>query len=273
MKPGPPGIRMGHPERVQEEGRGHDASWWAQFPGMSERFDAALLVDGMGDLIEPRVAAPLLRREVQIAREWEVRRLNRPRSAELAQSAEAAVRRLAETLRRIEDRSDGALSTVEAAALCLALQGRYADAAAAAEPFVGTAPLQRLFVTALRLEYFDIGLASRLLESGQSPQQAIGAATLVGHYSWWPSWLLRVVTERALTGTLDEDTLHALDRCAYAELTPMQARLARRMLDGDHNLISMSAARLEALGEREAAGRLRDGDLSAVALAARLVPL
>jgi hypothetical protein len=81
------------------------------------------------------------------------------------------------------------------------------------------------------------------------------------------------VTERALAGTLDDATVHALDRCAYAELSPLQARLARRLLEGDTDMINTSAARLEALGEKEAAGRLRDGDLNAVALAARLVPL
>ena len=65
----------------------------------------------------------------------------------------------------------------------------------------------------------------------------------------------------------------ALDRCAYASLSPAQARLARRLLGGDAGLSTTAAERLEALGERDAAGRLRDGDLNAVALAARLVPL
>jgi hypothetical protein len=250
----------------------HDAAWWGQFAEVSERFDAAVLADGLGDLIQPRVTAPLLRREVQLATEWVVKYLNRPKSPELAANAEAAVKRLSDTLERIEDRSGGGVSTVEASALCLGLQGRFAEAAAAAEPFLGTAPLLRLFVTALRMEYFDIPLATRLLEGGQSPQQAVRSAMLVGRHSWWPAWLLRIVTERALAGTLDEETIHALDRCAYAELSPLQARLARRLLEGDHDLINTSAARLEAMGEPEAAAQLRDGDLNAVALAARLVP-
>ncbi len=257
--------------RVQD-GQTHDAAWWGQFAEVSERFDSAVLVDGMADLLEPRVTAPLLRREVQLASEWVIKHLNRPSSAELAASAEASVKRLADTLERIEERSTGAVSTIEAAALCLALQARYAEAAEAAEPFLGTAPLLRLFVTALRMEYFDIPLATRLLEGGQSPQQAVSSAMLVGRYSWWPSWLLRVVTERALAGLLDEGTIQALDRCAYAELSPLQARLARRLLEGDHDLINTSAARLEAMGEPDVAAQLRDGDLNAVALAARLVP-
>jgi hypothetical protein len=272
VKPRTPRPAMRDPGRVQH-GQGHDASWWAQFPEVSPRFDVAVLVEGLSELIEPKVSAPLLRREVKIAAEWVVRQLNRPQSAELTENAAAAVRRLIETLKRIEERSDGGIATAEASALALALQGRYAEAAEAAEPFVGTAPLLRLFVTALRMEYFDIPLATRLLENGQSPHQAVRAAALVGHYSWWPSWVLRIVTARALAGTLDDETIAALDRCAYAELTPLQARLARRLLEGDHDLINTSAARLEALGEREAAARLRDGDLNAVALAARLVPL
>jgi hypothetical protein len=256
-----------------QEGKGHDASWWAQFPDVSERFDAALLVEGLAELIEPKVHAPLLRREVKIASDVVVRYLNRPQSAELAERATEAVRRLTETLERIDERSSGAVSTVEAAALCLALAGRHAEAAAKAEPFVGTAPLQRVFVTSLRLERFDIPLALRMLDGGQAPQRAVDTAILVGRYSWWPSWLLRIVTERALADTLDQETIAALDRCAYAELSPAQARLARRLLGGDTGLIAASAERLEALGEHDAAVRLRDGDLNAVAIAARLVPL
>jgi hypothetical protein len=258
---------------VVHEGHGHGASWWAQFAEISERFDAAFLVDGLADLIGPKIAAPLLRREAEIAADVVVRHLNRPQSVELAERATEAIRRLAETLRRIGERSSGAVSTAEAAALCLALQGQHAEAAAEAERFVGTAALLRLFVTAMRLERFDVTLALGLLGSGQSPQRAVSAASLVGRYSWWPSWLLRIVTERALAGTLDQETIAALDRCAYAELSPAQARLARRLLGGDAGLIATSAERLDALGEHEAAVRLREGDLNAVAIAARLMPL
>jgi hypothetical protein len=258
--------------RVQE-GQRHDASWWAQFRTVSDRFDAALLVEGLAELIEPKVRAPLLRSEVRIASDVVVRHLNRRGSVELAERATEAVRRLTETLARIDERSSGSMSTVEAAAMCLALQGRHAEAAAAAEPFVGTGPLQRLFVTALRLERFDTALALRMLGAGLVPDRAVETALLVGRYGWWPSWLLRIVTERALDGTLDPETIAALDRCAFAELTPAQARLARQLLSGDAGLIATSAERLEALGEAATAVRLRDGDLTAVALAARLVPL
>jgi hypothetical protein len=252
----------------------HAPDWWGQFLEVSEHFDRAYLVEGFADLIERTIAAPLLRREARIAADVVVRSLNRPGSAELAEQAGAAAARLASTLQRIDDRSAGdGMSTAEAAALSLALHGRYADAAAEAEPFLGSKALHRLFVTALRLERFDIPLALRLLESGQAPASAVRSGALVGRYSWWPGWLLRIVTQRALAGTLDPDTMAALDRCAYASLSPAQARLARRLLEGDTGLMTTAAERLEALGEREAAGRLRDGDLNAVALAARLVPL
>jgi hypothetical protein len=252
----------------------HTADWWGEFLELSPHVDRAYLVEGLADLVERTIAAPLLRREARIAADVVVRHLNRTGSAELAERAGAAAARLATTVQRIDDRSTGGgMSTAEAAALSLALHGRYAEAAAAAEPFVGAKALCRLFLTALRLERFDIALALRVLEGGQSPANAVRSGALVGRYGWWPSWLLRIVTERALAGTLDADTMAALDRCAYASLSPAQARLARRLLGGDTGLLTTAAERLEALGEREAAGRLRDGDINAVALAARLVPL
>jgi hypothetical protein len=258
---------------VETTTKGHAAAWWDQFLLVGGNFDAAYLVEGFGDLIERKIQAPLLRREARIATDVVVRYLNRVQSVELADRATVAAERLAGTLVRMDERSSGVTSTAEAGALSHALQGRYADAAAAAEPFIGSAALQRLFITALRLERFDIPIALRLLAAGRSPAQAVECGVLVGRYSWWPSWLLRIVAERALAGRLDEDTIAALDKCAYAELSPAQARLARRLLSGDTGLIATSAQRLETLGEPEAAARLRDGDLNAVAFAARLVPL
>jgi hypothetical protein len=116
-------------------------------------------------------------------------------------------------------------------------------------------------------------MALRLLDGGQSPREAVRSGHLLGRYSWWPSWLLRIVTERALAGTLDEETIVALDTCAYAELTPIQAALARKLLGGNEALLDTAAQRLVGLGEPEAAARLRQGDISAVAVAARLSSL
>lgn len=252
----------------------HLEKWWAQFLEASDRFDAAYLVEGLSDLVGPYIKAPLLRREVKIAADNVVRHLERPASVERAELAREAAGRLVHTLERIEERSSGAaISTDEAAIICLALRGEYAAAAAAAEPLVGVKKLQQLFVTSLRLERFDIPMALRLLDGGQSPREAVRSGHLLGKYSWWPSWLLRIVTERALAGTLDEETIVALDKCAYAELTPIQAALARKLLGGNEALLDTAAQRLIGLGEPEAAARLRQGDISAVAVAARLSSL
>ncbi|BCJ56269.1 hypothetical protein Asp14428_77440 [Actinoplanes sp. NBRC 14428] len=250
----------------------HLASWWAGFLAESDRFDRAYLVEGFGELLLPQIKAPLLRREVQNAADTVVRYLERPANEERREYAREAIDRLADTLARIEDRSTGsAISTEEAAVVLSALRGDYGEAAAAAEPLIGAAKLQRLFVTALRRERFDIPLTLRLLQGGQTPAEAVRSGNLIGRYSWWPAWLLRIVTERALAGTLDEETIAALDKCAYAELSPIQANLARKLLNGDDRLIRTAAERLAGLGEPDAATRLRDGDLTAVALAARLV--
>jgi len=250
------------------------ASWWAQLPEVSDRFDAASAVEGLSDLITPRIPSPLLRREAQIAADVVVRHLARPASAELAERAAKATERLVATVDRIAERHSGDDSgTTEASALCHALQGRWAEAAAQAERFVGTQPLLKVFVRALRLEQFDEALTARLLRAGQDPATAVRAGLAVGRHGWWPHWLLKIVSERALAGALDEETITALDRCAYAELTPAQSQLATRLLNGDAALIDRSAERLEALGEATAAVKLRQGDLTAVALAARSVPL
>jgi hypothetical protein len=247
--------------------------WWAQFPDLTQRFDAAYVVEGLGDLIEAKVSAWLLRREVKIAVDVVTRHLNRPSSPELADRAASARTRLAATLARIDERSDGGMSTVEAGALSLALNGDYPGAAVAAARFVRPGSVELLFVTALRLERFDIEMALRLLDGGQQPHEAVRSGQLLGRYGWWPSWLLLVVTERALAGTLDDAMIEALDRCAYAELSPAQASLARKLLNGNENLIATAAQRLAQMGEARAGERLREGDLNTVALAARLIGL
>lgn len=252
----------------------HPAAWWAQFPEVSDKFDAAVVTEGLCDAIIPKIPSPLLRREAEIAAEVVVLHLNKAASPELARRAVKATDRLVATVQRLTDRATAEdAGTTEAYAVCHALEGRWADAAAEAEPVVGTQPLLRIFVSALRLERFDTTLAVRLLRAGHRPEAAIQSGLIVGKYLWWPDWLIKVVTERALAGTLDEETIAALDRCAYAELSPAQSRMARRLLNGEASLVDASAHRLEGLGEVEAAAKLREGDLSAVALAARLIPI
>jgi hypothetical protein len=254
--------------------RYHPASWWAQFADCTERLERATLTDELSDVITPLIPSPLLRREAEIAADVAVLHLSKPDSQEREERARKGVSRLAATLKRLSERSteddDG---TEETWALLDALEGRWAEAAAAAEPWIGTQPLLKVFVAALRLERFDTALTVRLLRAGQRPEIAIHSGLVVGKYGWWPAWLIEIVTERALAGILDDDFIVALDRCAYAELSPVQAKMARRLLKGDEQLIEASAHRLEGLGEPATAEKLREGDLTAVALAARLIPL
>jgi hypothetical protein len=251
----------------------HPEHWWAQFAEASDRFDAAVVVEGLGELIASRMGNPLLRREVQLATETVVRHLQRPTNPDLADDAAVVADRLTRTIERINSRSLSDSATGEAAVMDDALHGRYAAAATAAEALVGTAPLRKLFVRALRLERFDSSLAIRLLDLGRDPADAVRSGALVGQYLWWPAWLLKIITERAVAGTLDQGVITALDNCAYASLTPPQAHLARKLLGGDHRLIGVAAQRLETLGEPDAAERLRQGDLDTVALAVRLMTL
>lgn len=252
---------------------GHSAEWWEQFREVSDRLDAAMLTEKLADEIIPKIASPLLRREAEIAAEVVVRHLNRVQSEELAERAVQSAARLAATLRRLGDRATDNASTAEAQALVLVLAGRFGEAAAEAEPFLGTAPLLRIFVGSLRLERFDMNLTVRLIRAGQRPAMAVRSGLVVGKYGWWPDWLLKIVTERAMAGTLDAEMITAMDRCAYAELSPAQAKVARKLLSGDQAAIDASAYSLEGMGEAEAAAKLREGDLTAVALAARLIPL
>jgi hypothetical protein len=275
VKPSTAPAPLGHAGSVHP-GRSsrHPASWWAQFEDVSDRFDAASVTEVLADEIIPKISNPLLRREAEIATEVVVRHLNKLSSPELAERATKATARLVATVERLNERATGEdLTTAETAALVHVLAGRYAEAASAAEPFVGTVPLIKAFVAALRLEYFDVALTVKLIGAGQGPATAVQTGLAIGRYGWWPEWLLGIVADRAMAGRLDQDTIAALDRCAYAELSPAQSRIARRILNGDKAMIEASATRLEDLGELDAAAKLRQGDLTAVALAARLIPL
>ncbi|MBM2621349.1 hypothetical protein JIG36_38190 [Actinoplanes sp. LDG1-06] len=252
---------------------GHAAAWWEKFLDVSDRFDAASVAENLSDAIIPKISSRLLRREAELAADVVVRHLNKPASGELSERAGRAVDRLEATVERLDQRAADDSGIAETYALCHVLRGRFAEGAAEAEQFIGTAPILQAFVTALRLERFDMTLATRLMRAGQSPEVAVQAGLIVGKYAWWPDWLITIVSERALAGTLDAATITALDQCAYAELTPTQARVARRLLSGDEQLIEATAQRLESLGAFGAAGKLRGGDLMAVALAARMVPL
>jgi hypothetical protein len=237
----------------------HPASWWAEFEECSDKFDRASVTEALADEITPRIPSMLLRREGEIAAEAVLKHLNRPDNPERAERAGLAVARLLATVERLSERATGANSG--------------AEAASAAEPELGTVRLVRAVVAALRLESFGADLAERLLEAGHPPAASVKSARMIARYNWWPKWLLSIVTERVMAGTLDADTVAALKRCAFAELSPTQARMARRLLAAEPQLVEATASRLETLGEHPAAHRLRQGDLGTVAFAARLIPV
>lgn len=252
----------------------HPESWWAEFERACDQFDAASATEALADVIIPGIPSFLLRREGEIAAGAVLHHLNKPASPERAERAAAATARLVVTVERINERTiaDDA-GTAAAYALCHLLWGRRAHAAAEVEPLLGTAPLVKAFISALRLESFGAGLVKRLLNAGHSPATAVRSSVALGRYGWWPSWLLEVVTERVLAGNLDAETITALKQCAYAELSPTQARMARRLFNAEPQLVEATASRLETLGEHPTAVRLRRGDVSTVAFAARLIPV
>jgi hypothetical protein len=259
---------------VNTDGHRHPATWWAQFEECAERLDAALVTDALSDVITPNIRSTLLRREAEIATDTVLRHLNRPGNADLAAQARTVTARLVATVQRLDERALGdEPGTAEAYAQCLVLQGRWAQAAARIEPALGTRPLVGAFVSALRLDGFGTELTLRLLRAGREPGASVQACLAIGRYSWWPDWLLTVVTERVLAGTVDATTITALQRCAFAELTPAQARMAKRLINAEPQLVEATAVRLETLGEHPAARLLRDGDLGTVAFAARLIPV
>jgi hypothetical protein len=252
----------------------HPASWWAQFEECSEKFDRASITEALGEEIIPRIPSVLLRREADIAAEAVLRHLNRPGSEEAAERAGHATARLVATVERLDERATGDdAGTTEAHAVARLLQGHWAEAASAVEPVMGTTALTRAVVSALRLEQFGADLAVKLLSAGHPPAAAVRSSRAIGRYSWWPNWLLSVVTERVMNGTLCSDTVSALKGCAFAGLSPTQARMAKRLITGEAQLVEATASRLETLGEHPAARMLRAGDLGTVAFAARLIPV
>jgi hypothetical protein len=222
----------------------------------------------------PKIPSPLLRREAEIAADVVVRYLNKPSSPELAERAAKQIERLVATVERlgraVHRRRRGhrrGVRGLPCPARC------WDEAAAEAEPFVGTQPLLKVFVGALHLGALR-HRAGRAAAAGRpGPGAAVQAGLMVGKYGWWPDWLSEIVTERRMAGPSTTSTIAALDQCAYAELSPAQSKMARRLLNGDRCVIDASAHRLEALGEPRGRRKLREGDLTAVALAARLIPL
>lgn len=245
----------------------HPASWWAQLLATSERFDAAYFVEELANLLIPEITNPLVRREVELAVATSNRHLLRPGNEEFADDADAGRERLASTLERLGS------DIPQAEVLRSAVWERYAEAAAGAERLIGSATMLHLAVTSLRFERFDTPIVVRMLNAGRRPADAIKAGRMLGRYGWWPKWVYELGTEFALAGRLDDKIVAALDRCAYAPLSTAQTHIARRLFSGDITVLAAAVSQLENMGEYTAADALREGDLTAIALAAKLMTL
>ncbi|MDR7273756.1 hypothetical protein [Catenuloplanes atrovinosus] len=253
-----------------EEGAAHPVEWWAELLAASAQFDAPYFVEELTTALAPRITNPLVRREIELAAATVNRHLLRPLDEYLADDAQAARQRLRNTLDRVD--ADSTRLT-EAWVINAAVGGDYPGAAAGAEPLLGAQPTLLLAMTALRLERFDTELAVNLLAAGRSPEEAIRYGGLVGRYAWWPKWLLEIGARRAMDGTLNEGVITALDACAFAKLTAAQTHIARKLLSGDERALRTAAEHLDTIGEATAAEELRNGDLTPVALAAKMMTL
>jgi hypothetical protein len=247
----------------------HPVDWWEQFGTSIDRIDEAILTTGLVELLVPAITAPLLQREADIAADITIQYRNKPSSDVLLDRYTAAAGRLRETIDRLRARVDDPVSLAEAEAVCLVIDGRYAQAAAASEARFGAIRLLRVFVSALRVAHLDVPVTAQLLAAGRTPAEAIHAGRIIGRYGWWPDWMRALVVERATTGALTDEFVAALDTCAFATLRSTQARLAKLLLRGDRSAVITAARTLDSLGETGMAARLRAGDLNAVAFAAR----
>ncbi|GAA2710952.1 hypothetical protein [Actinoplanes palleronii] len=247
----------------------HDVGWWEQFESASGRFDAAILTTGLTELLLPKITSQLLQREAIIAADIAIMYRNKPNSEGLRDRYDAAAHRLRETIGRLADRDIERTTLLEAEAVSWVIDGDFAHAAAEIEARVGTVVLLRVFVAALRVAHLDVNVTAQLLNGGRTPAESIYAGKILGKYGYWPDWLHNLVVEHAMAGTLTDEFVAALDLCAFATLRSTQARLARQLLRQEPEAINNAARTLETIGEIEIAARLREGDMGAVAFAAR----
>lgn len=247
----------------------HSVDWWQQFETASDRFDEAILTTGLTELLLPKITSQLLQREADIAADIAILYRNKPNSEGVRDRFDSARNRLRETISRLEARDVDRAALLEAEVVSWVLDGDYARAAAEIESRVGAVTLLRMFVAALRVAHLNVNVTAQLLNAGRTPAEAIYAGKIVGKYGYWPDWLRDLVVEHAQAGTLTDDFVAALDLCAFATLRSTQARLARQLIRREPAAINSAARILEAIGESEIAARLREGDMGAVAFAAR----
>jgi hypothetical protein len=254
---------------LAERTAAHPVDWWRQFQTATERFDEAIVTTGLTELMLPKITSQLLQREADIAADIAILYRNKPNSEGLLDRYNGARHRLRETIARLADRDVDPAALAEAEVVSWVLDGDYARAAAEIEPRVGAVRLLRIFVSALRVSALDVNVTAHLLNAGRTPAEAIYAGKIVGKYGYWPDWLRDLVVEHAVAGTLTDEFVAALDLCAFATLRSTQSRLARQLLRREPAAINSAARTLEAIGETDIAVRLREGDVGAVAFAAR----
>jgi hypothetical protein len=247
----------------------HTPEWWDGLLNVCGPFDEAVATERLAELILPRIPHRMLRREADLALNKVVLYLIK-RTPDLHATARKVAERLEVLLvkRRREDDDEPGMS--EGEALCRLMRQEYGAAAAFAERTVDLDKLLQAVFAALRSTTLHVPITIELLKRGQEPELAVRAGLALGTYRWWPEWLRSVATDLALRGQLSQDIITALDRCAFAELNPIQARMARKLIDGDPELAGIAASRLVSLGKADAAAALLRGDLEAIGMASKL---
>lgn len=248
----------------------HPPEWWDGLLHACGPFDDAVATERLAELILPQIPKRMVRREAELAVNRVVSYLIK-QTPDLRATALRVTERL-ETLllRRRHHGADDEPGVREGEAICRLLRQRYGDAAAAAEGTVGMENLLRAVFASVRSSTLHTAFTIELLKRGQEPEPAIRAGLALGTYRWWPTWLRTVASDLALADRLDEESIMALDRVAFAELNPLQARMARKLIGGDAELAGVAASRLMALGKADAAAALLQGDIEAIALASKL---
>jgi hypothetical protein len=247
----------------------HPPEWWDGLLRACGPFDDAVATERLAELILPRISRRMVRREAEMAINRVVLFLIK-QTPDARATALKVTERLEALLLRRHDEDDEEPGVAEGQAICRLLRQQYGSAAATAERIVGMDKLLHAIFASLRSSSLHTAFTVELLKRGQEPEHAVRAGLALGTYRWWPGWLRSVATDLALAGRLDTATITALDRCAFAELNPIQARMARKLIDGDRELAGLAASRLVSLGKSDAAAALLRGDLEAIAMASKL---
>jgi hypothetical protein len=246
----------------------HSPEWWDGLLLVCGPVDAAVATERLAELILPGIPQRVLRREADLALTRVVSSLIRP-TPELQATALKVTERLETLLIKRRDRDDEP-GVRESRAICHLMRQQYGAAAADAEASVGMEKLLHAIFAAVRSSTLHTAFTIELLKRGQDPEQAVRAGRALGTYRWWPEWLRAVATDLALQGRLDNAIITSLDRSAFAELNVLQARMARKLIDGDTELAGVAASRLVSIGKPEVAAALLRGDLEAIAMASKL---